>query len=94
MNSGSVVHVIDDDDDVRRAVAFFLISSEFAVRAHNSATEFLAALSSLQPGCVICDVRMPGIEPEVARQLIDAAHRTCPYSKAIKGNIDAVVKLA
>jgi Ohr subfamily peroxiredoxin len=40
------------------------------------------------------NVSLPGIEPEVARQLIDAAHRTCPYSKAIKGNIDAVVTLA
>lgn len=39
-------------------------------------------------------VSVPGIEPEVARLLIDAAHRTCPYSKAIKGNIDAVVTLA
>jgi lipoyl-dependent peroxiredoxin len=40
------------------------------------------------------NVHVPGIEPEVARQIIEAAHRTCPYSKAIKGNIDAVVALA
>lgn len=39
------------------------------------------------------DVSVPGLEPDVARQLIDTAHRTCPYSKAIKGNIDAVVVL-
>ena len=39
-------------------------------------------------------VSVPGLEPEVARQIIEAAHRTCPYSKAIKGNIDAVVTLA
>jgi len=39
------------------------------------------------------NVRVPGVEPEIARQLIEAAHRTCPYSKAIKGNIDAVVRL-
>ena len=38
-------------------------------------------------------VSAPGVEPEIARQLIEAAHRTCPYSKAIKGNIDAVVAL-
>ena len=40
------------------------------------------------------NVSVPGVEPEIARQLIEAAHRTCPYSKAIKGNIDAVVRLA
>ena len=39
------------------------------------------------------NVRVPGIDPDVARQIIEAAHRTCPYSKAIKGNIDAVVAL-
>ena len=39
------------------------------------------------------NVHVPGIDPEVARQLIETAHRACPYSKAIKGNIDAVVAL-
>lgn len=39
------------------------------------------------------NVHVPGIDPDIARQLIEAAHRTCPYSKAIKGNIDAVVAL-
>ncbi|QNQ10570.1 organic hydroperoxide resistance protein [Sphingomonas alpina] len=39
------------------------------------------------------NVSVPGVDAEMARQLIEAAHRTCPYSKAIKGNIDAVVAL-
>lgn len=39
------------------------------------------------------NVSVPGVDAEVARQIIEAAHRTCPYSKAIKGNIDAVVAL-
>ncbi|PHQ63577.1 organic hydroperoxide resistance protein [Sphingobium sp. C100] len=38
-------------------------------------------------------VHVPGVSPEVARQIIETAHRTCPYSKSIKGNIDAVVAL-
>ncbi|WP_375194355.1 organic hydroperoxide resistance protein [Sphingobium sp.] len=38
-------------------------------------------------------VHVPGLAPELARQIIEAAHRTCPYSKAIKGNIDAIVTL-
>ena len=40
------------------------------------------------------NVSVPGIEPELARQIVEMAHRTCPYSKAIKGNIDAIVVLA
>ncbi len=39
------------------------------------------------------NVHVPGVDPDVARQIVEAAHRTCPYSKAIKGNIDAVVAL-
>ncbi|WP_260928600.1 organic hydroperoxide resistance protein [Novosphingobium sp. 9] len=40
------------------------------------------------------DVHVPGLDPEVARQIIEAAHRTCPYSKAVKGNIETLVALA
>lgn len=38
-------------------------------------------------------VHVPGIDRDIARQIIEAAHRTCPYSRAIKGNIDAIVTL-
>ncbi|WP_019447777.1 organic hydroperoxide resistance protein [Cupriavidus sp. BIS7] len=33
-------------------------------------------------------VHIPGIDREVAQSLVDSAHRTCPYSKALHGNID------
>lgn len=36
-------------------------------------------------------VRLPGLEREVAQNLADAAHQTCPYSKATRGNIDVVI---
>ncbi|MGV1792205.1 organic hydroperoxide resistance protein [Rhizobium sp. A37_96] len=39
-------------------------------------------------------VSMPGIEPELARVLVEEAHQTCPYSKATRGNIDVELKLA
>ncbi|MET4138305.1 organic hydroperoxide resistance protein [Pedobacter sp. UYP1] len=39
------------------------------------------------------NVSLPGLEPEVARALSDAAHQTCPYSKATRGNIDVVINI-
>lgn len=36
------------------------------------------------------NVLLPGVEPEVAQKLVDAAHRECPYSKATHGNINVV----
>ena len=39
------------------------------------------------------NVSLPGLDREVAQSLVDAAHETCPYSKATRGNIDAEINL-
>lgn len=39
------------------------------------------------------NVSLPGLSPEVARLLTDAAHQTCPYSKATRGNINVEINL-
>jgi len=39
------------------------------------------------------NVSLPGIEPEIAKVLIDGAHQTCPYSKATRGNIEVAITL-
>jgi two-component system response regulator FixJ len=70
MAHDAVVHLIDDDDGVRQSLAFLLATSGFAVRVYESAVAFLDAVSTVQPGCIITDVRMPGIDGlELQRQL-------------------------
>ena len=39
------------------------------------------------------NVSLPGIPPETARTLVDAAHQNCPYSKATRGNISVEINL-
>lgn len=39
------------------------------------------------------NVSLPGVEREVARALVDAAHKICPYSKAARDNIDVATTL-
>ena len=39
------------------------------------------------------NVSLPGVEREVAQALVDAAHETCPYSKATRGNIDVAISV-
>jgi len=39
------------------------------------------------------DVNLPGLDREVAREIVDAAHQICPYSKATRGNIDVEINL-
>jgi lipoyl-dependent peroxiredoxin len=40
------------------------------------------------------NVRLPGVDREVARQVVDAAHQICPYSKATRGNIEVEINVA
>jgi osmotically inducible protein OsmC len=39
------------------------------------------------------NVGLPGLARDVAQRLVDAAHETCPYSKAIRGNVDIVMNV-
>jgi two-component system, LuxR family, response regulator FixJ len=70
MATSAVVHLIDDDDGVRQSLAFLLTTAGLAVRVYESGVAFLAALSTLQPGCIVSDVRMPEIDGlELQRRL-------------------------
>lgn len=39
------------------------------------------------------NVSLPGLDPAVARAVVDGAHQRCPYSKATRGNIDVTINL-
>lgn len=56
-----VVHVVDDDTGVRRALALLLSSNGLQVQCHPSAVAFLEHYDPEQPGCLILDVRMPAM---------------------------------
>ncbi|WP_158742720.1 response regulator FixJ [Acidisphaera sp. L21] len=105
MTSEAFVHLIDDDDGVRRSLAFLLTAAGHSVRVHESAIAFLAALPTIQPGCIISDVRMPGMDGiELQQRLRDAGtnlpiiimtgHSDVPLAvKAMKaGAIDFIEK--
>ena len=61
MSSDALVHVVDDDMAVRQSLAFLLATDGLAVRVHESASAFLAAVDG-PVGCVVTDVRMPEID--------------------------------
>jgi two-component system, LuxR family, response regulator FixJ len=69
-NCEAVVHVIDDDAAVRDALAFVLASEDLKVHTYASAEAFLTALPPEVDGCIVTDVRMPGISGiELLRRL-------------------------
>jgi len=55
------VHIVDDDAAVRRSLERLLESMEFATVSYPTPEEFLSAAPRLSEGCVLLDVKMPGI---------------------------------
>ena len=70
MADNQVVHVVDDDADVRQSLAFLLSTAGHAVRVYDSAIAFLDAADGAQEGCLVTDIRMPGMDGlELQRRL-------------------------
>jgi two-component system, LuxR family, response regulator FixJ len=70
MAEAPLVHVVDDDEAVRDSLSLLLESAGLTVRTYDSATTFLTALPNLAAGCVLTDVRMPGLDGlELQRRL-------------------------
>ena len=61
MATSRIVHVIDDDEAMRDSLSFLLDVQGFETCVYESATAFLDALPRLSGGCVLTDVRMPGL---------------------------------
>jgi two-component system response regulator FixJ len=105
MSEGKLVHVVDDDDSIRRSVGFMLKTSGYLVKTYISGTELLGEAKRLEPGCILLDIRMPNMDGlEVQQQLkalgvslpviIMTGHGDIPLSvRAMKaGAIDFIEK--
>ncbi|QPC86337.1 response regulator [Mesorhizobium sp. NBSH29] len=68
-----IVHIVDDEESVRKSLAFLLGMAGFAVRMHDSATDFLAAAPAIRNGVLVTDLRMPDMSGvELLRNLVTA----------------------
>ncbi len=56
------VHLIDDDEGVREALTILLAEAGFTVRSHKSGSDFLAVATESLDGCIVSDIRMPGVD--------------------------------
>ena len=60
-SEGAVVHVVDDDEAMRQSMTFLLRTANLEARTYESALAFLEALPQVKTGCIVTDVRMPGM---------------------------------
>lgn len=74
MSQSGKVYVVDDDPAMRDSLDFLLGSAGFSVQLFDSAQTFLNELPGMKAGCVVTDIRMPGIDGiELLRQLNSAS---------------------
>lgn len=62
MADKKLVHIVDDEDAIRRSAAFMLKTSGYAVQTWASGFDFLKEAGTVETGCVLLDVRMPGMD--------------------------------
>src|SRR5665213_4018760 len=72
------VYVIDDDEAMRDSLNFLLDSAGYQVALFDSAVKFLDSLPNLEFGCVVSDVRMPGLDGIELLKRMKAGHSTFP----------------
>jgi two-component system response regulator FixJ len=93
MSAEKFVHVVDDDDGVRRSVAFMLKHAGYRVESHISGVEFLKSVKLAKRGCVLLDVCMPQIDGLVVQQEMAARGIDMPVVILTgHGDIAAAVK--
>jgi two-component system response regulator FixJ len=99
------VFVVDDEEAVRDSLRWLIESVGIPVRAYTTAAEFLRDYDPAQPGCLVLDVRMPGmsgldLQEELARRgaelptIVITAHAEVPMAvRAVKaGAVDFIQK--
>ena len=78
MSQKGNVYVIDDDEAMRDSLHFLLDTANYRVTLFETAVAFLDALPGLAFGCVVSDVRMPGLDGIELLKRMKADHSTFP----------------
>jgi two-component system, LuxR family, response regulator FixJ len=77
-NARATIFIVDDDLAVRDALKLLLRSVGQAVETYGSAQEFLDAYSEDRPGCLVLDIRMPGMSGLELQQKLNEKHSILP----------------
>ncbi|NLG76189.1 MAG: response regulator transcription factor [Xanthomonadaceae bacterium] len=78
INARPTIFIVDDDAAVRDALKLLLRSVGQAVETFGSAQEFLDAYSEDRPGCLVLDIRMPGMSGLELQQKLNERHSILP----------------
>ena len=78
MSDTQIVHLIDDDDAVRDALTLLMAEAGMTVRSYRSALDFLGKSHAAAAGCIVSDIRMPGMDGLQLQSKLRAGGDTTP----------------
>jgi two-component system response regulator FixJ len=73
-----LIHLIDDEESIRRSAGFMLKTSGFLVQTYANGVEFLRDARNAAPGCILLDVRMPQMDGLEVQERMHEAGVTLP----------------
>lgn len=72
MTERRMIHIVDDEESIRRSAGFMLKTSGFTVASYPSGVAFLREVRHAEAGCILLDVRMPDMDGlEVQQALLE-----------------------
>jgi two-component system, LuxR family, response regulator FixJ len=74
----SNIYIVDDDDGVRDSLQIFLEAAGYAVRGFASPQDFLAVAETIDFGCVLVDLQMPGMDGLELKHQLNARNIKLP----------------
>ncbi len=88
-----LVHLVDDDAAIRRSVGFMLKTSGYDARTYETGAELLKCAGELDSGCILLDIRMPGMDGlEVQKALQERGVRLPVIIMTGHGDVTLAVK--
>jgi len=89
----SNIYIVDDDESVCRALKTLLMTYDFVVRTFNSAQKFFDSVAHNEPGCLLLDIHMPGMDGwETQKRMLESgSDRPVIFISAEKKD-DAIAK--
>ncbi len=76
--ANGVVHIVDDDHAVRDSLSFLMKSVGIEHRSHGSANDFLDGFDPEEPGCIVLDIRMPGMSGLELQEILNERKSITP----------------
>ena len=92
-DTNHIVHLVDDDEAIRRSASYMLRTSGYVVKTYASGPELLGQARPIPSGCILLDIRMPEMDGLEVQAALRAEHILLPVIMITgHGDVDLAVR--